>query len=65
MGNREDPRWSIERHQAQRDHADDPPPSAWAGWVLVVLVAAGCTTTLMAALGLITLPDWVIDIFGD
>jgi hypothetical protein len=63
-GNGEDPRWSIERHEAQRVQAEDAPPSAWAGWVLVALTAAVCVSILLAALGLITLPDWVTDTFG-
>ena len=62
--NREDPRWSIERHEAQRGQAEDSPQSTWAGWVLVALTAALCLMILLAAAGLITLPNWVMDTFG-
>jgi hypothetical protein len=60
-----DPLWSVERHEAERsDPADQKPPNSWFGKLLVVLAAALLLVCILALFGVITLPDWLLDL-GD
>jgi hypothetical protein len=64
---RDDPRWSVERREAERsdpDPADQEPPSSWFGKLLVVLAALFLLVCILALAGVVTLPNWLLDL-GD
>jgi hypothetical protein len=60
-----DPRWSVERHEAERsDPADQEPANSWFGKLLVALAAAFLLMSILALAGVITLPHWLLDALG-
>jgi hypothetical protein len=60
-----DPRWSVEGREAERSEpADEEPPNSWFGKLLVVLAALFLLACILALAGVITLPDWLVDL-GD
>ena len=56
---------SLERDEAEPRGATDPePPSSWFWKLLVVLAAAFLLMCIVALAGVITLPDWLLDLGG-